>query len=56
MPFYNSQSLFPSGIDMFEINIYEVTQSTPHTLMRDTKTAGNYALELNATEVEIISD
>jgi hypothetical protein len=38
---------------MFEINIYEVTQSTPHTLMRDTKTAGNYTLEPNATEVEI---
>jgi hypothetical protein len=38
---------------MFEINIYEVTLSTPPTLMRDTKTVGNYTLEQNATEVEI---
>jgi hypothetical protein len=41
------------GIDMFEINIYEVTQSTPPTLMRNTTTVGNYTLEPNATEVEI---
>ena len=49
----NGHQSVASGIDMFEINIYEVTLSTPPTLMRDTKTVGNYTLEPNATEVEI---
>jgi hypothetical protein len=34
----NGHQSVASGIDMFEINIYEVTLSTPPTLMRDTKT------------------
>jgi hypothetical protein len=49
----NGHQSVASGIDMFEINIYEVTQSTPPTLMRNTTTVGNYTLEPNATEVEI---
>jgi hypothetical protein len=49
----NGHQSVASGIDMFEINIYEVTLSTPPTLMRDTKTVGKYTLEPNATEVEI---
>jgi len=49
----NGHPSLASGIEMFEINIYEVTQSTPTSLMRDTKTVGNYTLEPNATEVEI---
>ena len=49
----NGHQSVASGIDMFEINVYEVTQSTPPTLMRNTTTVGNYTLEPNATEVEI---
>ena len=49
----NGHQSLASGIEMFEINIYEVTQSTHTTLMGDTKTVGNYTLEPNATEVEI---
>ena len=49
----NGHQLLASGIEMFEINIYEVIESTNTTLMRDTKTVGNYSLDPNATEVEI---
>ena len=49
----NGHPSLASGIDTFEINIYEVITSTSTTLMRHTKTVGNYTLEQNATEVEI---
>jgi hypothetical protein len=47
----NGHPSLASGIDTFEINIYEVITSTSTTLMRHTKTVGNYTLEQNATEI-----
>ena len=49
----NGHQSLASGIEMFEINIYEVKQSTPTSLMKDTKTVGNYTLQPNATGIEI---
>ena len=49
----NGHQSLASGIEIFEINIYEVTQSTSTTLMRGTQPMGNYTLEPNVTEVGI---